>query len=131
MFHVFYNFILCVSSFGCILTVLFHLEYSYFSLPYFLMSYCHHFLQMKHPCSTPFGYSSTKCNFSYNLPLDVVSFIERTYNLEEQKKVSSQFSFLEFFYFILWSDFCSMFLVQSIMVPYNFWSLFLNRSRIN
>jgi hypothetical protein len=98
---------------GCILTVLFHLEYSYFSLPYFLMSYCHHFLQMKHPCSTPFGYSSTKCNFSYNLPLDVVSFIERTYNLEEQKKVSSQFSFLEFFYFICDLIFvpCSLFKV--------------------
>jgi hypothetical protein len=74
-----------------------------FFLALLLMSYSHYFFQMKHPCSTPFGYRNMKCNISYNLPLDVVSFIERTYNLEEQKKVRWQFFFLEFIYlFVIW-----------------------------
>jgi hypothetical protein len=44
---------------------------------------------MKHPCSTPFAHISQKINVSYDLPLDVVDFVGRKYNLDEQTNVSS------------------------------------------
>jgi hypothetical protein len=44
---------------------------------------------MKHPCSTPFAHISQKIKVSYDLPLDVVNFVGRKYNLDEQTNVSS------------------------------------------
>ncbi|KAM0910158.1 hypothetical protein ACQ4PT_014313 [Festuca glaucescens] len=53
-----------------------------------------HYCTMKHPCSTPFANIYQKCKLSYDLPKDVVNFIESTYNEDEQRNVKKKLNML-------------------------------------